>query len=55
VGGAVVIVIRNAQGKVLGQMPEVPDFSTEVIHDTVWKKAKEGQPEHGKWKYSGTY
>jgi two-component system, OmpR family, sensor kinase len=48
VGGAVVIVIRNAQGKVLGQMPEAPDFSTEEIHDPVWKKAKEGQPEHGK-------
>ena len=32
VGGAVVIVIRNAQGKVLGQMPEAPDFSTEEIH-----------------------
>src|SRR5215203_877797 len=30
-GGAVVIVVRNAQGKVLGQMPEPPDkpdFST---------------------------
>jgi hypothetical protein len=24
-GGAVVIVIRNAQGKVLGQMPDKPD------------------------------
>src|SRR5215212_1383894 len=47
-GGAVVIVIRNAQGKVLGQMPEPPnqpDFSMREIHDTVWKK---GQPEHGK-------
>src|SRR5215218_6671168 len=47
-GGAVVIVIRNAQGKVLGQMPEPPnqpDFSTGEIHDTVWKK---GPPEHGK-------
>src|SRR5215207_10512148 len=47
-GGAVVIVIRNAQGKVLGQMPEPPekpDFRTREIHDTVWKK---GQPEHGK-------
>src|SRR5829696_3270804 len=46
--GAVVIVIRNAQGKVLGQMPEPPekpDFSTGEIHDTVWK---EGQPQHGK-------
>ena len=45
VGGAVVIVIRNAQGKVLGQMPETPDFSTEEVRDTVWKT---GQPEHGK-------
>jgi two-component system, OmpR family, sensor kinase len=49
-GGDVVIVIRNAQGKVLGQNPEPraenpPDFSTKEIHDTVWKK---GQPEHGK-------
>jgi signal transduction histidine kinase len=46
--GDVVIVIRNAQGKVLGQMPEPPekpDFRTREIHDTVWKK---GQPEHGK-------
>src|SRR5215204_1122507 len=51
-GGAVVIVVRNAQGKVLGQMPEPPDkpdFSTGEIHDPVWKKVfKEGQPEHGK-------
>src|SRR5215204_135779 len=51
-GGAVVIVIRNAQGKVLGQMPEPPDkpdFSTGEIHDTVWKKVfKEGQPKQGK-------
>src|SRR5215208_1999823 len=51
-GGAVVIVVRNAQGKVLGQMPEPPDkpdFSTREIHDPVWKKVfKEGQPEHGK-------
>src|SRR5215208_4523191 len=47
-GGDVVIIIRNAQGKVLGQMPEPPgkpNFSTGKIHDTVWKK---GQPEHGK-------
>jgi two-component system, OmpR family, sensor kinase len=47
-GGDVVIVIRNAQGKVLGQMrepPYEPDFSTGVIHDTVWKKS---QPGHGK-------
>jgi two-component system, OmpR family, sensor kinase len=48
-GGAVVIVIRNAQGKVLGQMPDKPDFSTGEIHDPVWKKVlKEGQPKHGK-------
>src|SRR5215218_6831657 len=51
-GGAVVIVIRNAQGNVLGQMPkppDEPDFSTGEIDDSVWKKAfKEGQPEHGK-------
>jgi two-component system, OmpR family, sensor kinase len=50
--GDVVIVIRNAKGKVLGQMPEPPnkpDFSTREIHDTVWKDVfKEGQPEHGK-------
>jgi signal transduction histidine kinase len=48
VGGDVVIVIRNAQGKVLGQMrepPYEPDFSTGEIHDAVWKK---GQPEYGK-------
>src|SRR5215208_489252 len=55
--GDVVIVIRNAQGKVLGQRPEPgqgpeptdkPDFSRkEEIHDTVWKKVlKKGQPEH---------
>jgi two-component system, OmpR family, sensor kinase len=48
VGGAVVIIIRNAQGKVLDQNPEPraenpPDFRTEEIRDTVWKKA---QPEH---------
>ena len=51
-GGAVVIVIRNAQGKVLGQMPEPPeepDFSTGEIHDPLWKKvARVGQPRHGK-------
>jgi two-component system, OmpR family, sensor kinase len=51
-GGAVVIVIRNAQGKVLGQMPEPPDkpdFSTGEIHDPVWKEVfKKGQPDHGK-------
>src|SRR5215208_6714355 len=55
-GGAVVIVIRNAQGTVLGQRPEPPvkpDFSTGEIDDRVWKKAfKEGQPEHGKVKSS---
>jgi two-component system, OmpR family, sensor kinase len=49
--GAVVIVIRNAQGKVLGQMPEPPDkpdFSTGEIHDPVWKEVvKDGKPEHG--------
>src|SRR5215203_6157329 len=49
-GGDVVIVIRNAQGKVLGKNPESraenpPDVSTKEIHDTFWKK---GQPEHGK-------
>jgi two-component system, OmpR family, sensor kinase len=50
--GAVVIVIRNAQGKVLGQMPEasdqtdIPDFSTGEIHDTVWKEVfPSGPPE----------
>jgi two-component system, OmpR family, sensor kinase len=49
--GDVVIVIRNAQGKVLGQMPDpqlsdIPDFSTGEIHDSVWKKVlKNGQPE----------
>ena len=48
--GAVVIVIRNAQGKVLGQMPDKPDFSTGEIHDSVWKGVfKKGQPgQHGK-------
>src|SRR5215204_2611977 len=48
--GAVVIVIRNAQGKVLGQMPDKPDFSTGEIHDSVWKEVlKKGQPgQHGK-------
>jgi signal transduction histidine kinase len=50
--GDVVIVIRNAQGKVLGQMPEPPDkpdFSTGEIHDPVWKEVlKDGKPEHGK-------
>jgi signal transduction histidine kinase len=45
--GAVVIVIRNAQGNVLDQMPETPDFSTGEIHDTVWKEVLEtGQPKN---------
>jgi two-component system, OmpR family, sensor kinase len=50
--GAVIIVIRNAQGKVLGQMPQasdqtdIPDFSTGEIHDTVWKEVfPSGPPE----------
>src|SRR5918993_3483281 len=48
-GGYVLIVIRNAQGKVLGQMPDKPDFSTGEIHDPVWKEGlKDGKPEHGK-------
>jgi len=51
-GGDVVIVIRNAQGKVLGQMPEPPnepDFSAGEIRDPVWKEVfKPGQPDHGK-------
>src|SRR5215212_1507538 len=51
-GGAVVIVFRNAQGKVLGQMPQPPDkpdFSTGEIHDPVWKEVfKVSQREHGK-------
>ena len=49
-GGDVVIVIRNAQGKVLGQMrepPYEPDFSTGEIHDTIWKK---GSPSKARWK-----
>src|SRR5215211_2511082 len=53
--GDVVIVIRNAQGKVLGQNPEatdktdIPDFSTGEIHDTVWKEVlPSGPPEHSK-------
>jgi two-component system, OmpR family, sensor kinase len=47
--GDVLIVIRNAQGKVLGQMPDKPDFSTGEIHDSVWKEVlKDGKPEHGK-------
>jgi signal transduction histidine kinase len=39
-GGDVVIVLRNAQGEVLGQEPkppEKPDFKTGEIDDTVWK------------------
>src|SRR5829696_7443758 len=50
--GDVVIVIRDAQGKVRGQMPDKPDFSRGEIHDPVWKKVlKKGQPEqHGKVK-----
>jgi signal transduction histidine kinase len=48
-GGDVVIVIRNAQGKVLDQMPDKPDFSPGKIDDPVWKEVfKEEQPEHGK-------
>jgi hypothetical protein len=37
-GGSVVILIRNAQGKLLGQMPKKPDFSMEGTHDPVWKR-----------------
>ena len=45
-GGDVVIVIRNAQGKVLGQMPDKPDFSPGKIDDPVWKEVfKDSQPE----------
>jgi two-component system, OmpR family, sensor kinase len=48
-GGDVVIVIRNAQGKVLGQMPDKPDFSPGKIDDPVWKEVfKDGKPKHGK-------
>jgi two-component system, OmpR family, sensor kinase len=50
-GGTVVLVIRDAQGKVLGQRPkpsEKIDFSTKEVYDPVWKEAfNEGQPEHG--------
>jgi signal transduction histidine kinase len=50
-GGTVVIVFRNAQGKVLDQMPksdDKPDFSTEEVHDPVWKEVFDsGEPEHG--------
>jgi two-component system, OmpR family, sensor kinase len=49
--GTVVIVIRDAQGKVLGQRPkpsEKIDFSTKEVRDPVWKEAfKEGEPERG--------
>src|ERR687898_1094828 len=45
-GGDVVIVIRNVQGKVLGQMPDKPDFSPGKIDDPVWKEVfKDSQPE----------
>jgi signal transduction histidine kinase len=54
--GAFIIVIRDAQGKVLGQRPlpsNRPDFSTEEVHDTVWKEAlQEGQLEHGRVEHS---
>jgi two-component system, OmpR family, sensor kinase len=49
--GAFIIVIRDAQGKILGQEPRPPDaaFSTEEVHDTVWKEAlQEGQLEQGR-------
>jgi two-component system OmpR family sensor kinase len=51
--GAVVIVIRSAQGTFLGQMPEPPskpDFKkTGEIDDTVWKKVLPSGPrEHSK-------
>jgi signal transduction histidine kinase len=48
--GNVVIVLRNAQGEVLGQEPkppEKPDFKTGEIDDPVWKEVlKSGQPDH---------
>jgi hypothetical protein len=45
----VVILIRNAQGKLLGQMPKKPDFSMGEVHDPFWKKAFDsGEPEHGR-------
>src|SRR5215203_3462839 len=51
-GGTVVIVIRDAQGKVLGQRPkpsEKIDFSTKEVHDPVWKEAfNKEEPEHDK-------
>jgi signal transduction histidine kinase/ribosomal protein L7/L12 len=50
--GTVLIVLRNAQGEVLGQEPkppEKPDFKTREIDDPVWKEVlKSGQPDHGK-------
>jgi len=51
-GSDVVIVLRNAQGEVLGQEPkppEKPDFKkTEEIEDPVWKEVlKSGEPAHG--------
>ena len=52
--GDVVIVIRNAQGKVLGQMPEPPDkpdFSTGEINDPSGKKrSKKVSPSTARWK-----
>jgi signal transduction histidine kinase len=49
--GTVVIVLRNAQGKVLDQEPkppEKPDFKTGEIDDPVWKEAfKSDQPDDG--------
>jgi two-component system, OmpR family, sensor kinase len=50
--GTVVIVLRNAQGEVLGQEPKPPDqtdFKTKEIDDPVWKEVlKSGRPTHGK-------
>jgi signal transduction histidine kinase/ribosomal protein L7/L12 len=51
--GTVIIVLRNAQGEVLGQEPkppEKPDFNTGAgeIDDPVWKEVlKSGEPAHG--------
>ena len=50
--GTVIIVLRNAQGEVLGQKPKpsekVPDFKTREIDDPVWKEVlKSGEPDHG--------
>jgi signal transduction histidine kinase len=55
--GTVIIVLRNAQGEVLGQEPkppEKPDFKkTGEIDDPVWKEVlKSGQPDHGTAKRS---